>query len=59
VQLSEVQTDTVLKKTLRSGAIILTPSRVSLNENVKMTDGQIMTNAVSINGNGKITRYVS
>jgi bifunctional N-acetylglucosamine-1-phosphate-uridyltransferase/glucosamine-1-phosphate-acetyltransferase GlmU-like protein len=55
--LSEVQTDTVLKKALRSGSIILTPSRLSLNENVKMADGAIMTNAVSINGNGRITRY--
>jgi hypothetical protein len=55
--LSEVQTDTVLKKTLRSGSIILTPCRVSLNENVKMTDGQVITNAVSVNGNGRLTRY--
>lgn len=55
--LSEVQTDTVLKKTLRSGSIILTPARLSLNENVKMADGSIMTNGVSINGNGRITRY--
>jgi hypothetical protein len=57
VALSEVQTDTVLKKLLRSGAQIYTPARVSLNENVKLTDGSIMTNAVAINGNGKITRY--
>jgi hypothetical protein len=55
--LSEVQTDTVLKKTLRSGSIILTPCRVALNENVKMTDGQVITNSVSINGNGRLTRY--
>ena len=57
VALSEVQTDTVLKKTLKSGSIILTPCRVALNENVKMSDGQVITNAVSINGNGKISRY--
>ena len=55
--LSEVQTDTVLKKTLRSGAVILTPCRISLNENVKMQDGQILTNAVSVNANGRLTRY--
>lgn len=55
--LSEVQTDTILKKTLRSGVNIYTPCKVSLNENPKMTDGQIMTNAVSIDGNGRITRY--
>ena len=55
--LSEVQTDTILKKTLKSGVNIYTPCKVSLNENPKMTDGQIMTNAVSIDGNGRITRY--
>lgn len=55
--LSEVQTDTILKKTLRSGVNIYTPCKVSLNENVKMTDGQILTNAVSIDGNGRVTRY--
>jgi len=57
VALTEVQTDTVLKKTLKSGSLIFTPARVALNENVKMSDGQIMTNGVSINGNGRITRY--
>lgn len=57
VALSEVQTDTVLKKTLKSGSIILTPARLAINENVKLTEGSIMTNAVSINGNGRITRY--
>lgn len=55
--LSEVQTDTVLKKTLKSGAIIFTPCTIALNENVKLADGSIMTNMVSINGNGKISRY--
>lgn len=57
VSLSEVQTDTVLKKTLKSGSLIFTPCRVAINENVKMADGSIMTNGVSINGNGRITRY--
>lgn len=57
VALTDVQTDTVLKKTLKSGALIFTPCRVAINENVKMSDGSIMTNAVSINGNGRITRY--
>jgi hypothetical protein len=57
VALTEVQSDTLLKKTLKSGSIILTPSRIAINENVKMADGQILTNAVSINGNGRITRY--
>lgn len=57
VQLSEVQTDTVLKKTLKSGSTIYTPCRVAFNENVKLADGSIMTNTVSINGNGRLTRY--
>lgn len=57
VALSEVQTDTILKKSLKSGSLIFTPCRVAINENVKLTDGSIMTNAVSINGNGKLTRY--
>lgn len=57
--LTDVQTDTILKKTLKSGAIIMTPCRVAMNENVKLADGSIMTNAVSINGNGKITRYAA
>lgn len=57
VSLSEVQTDTVLKKTLKSGSAIYTPCRVAFNENVKLADGSIMTNTVSINGNGRLTRY--
>lgn len=57
--LSEVQTDTILKKTLKSGAMIFTPCTVALNENVKLADGSIMTNVVSINGNGRITRYAA
>jgi len=57
IALTEVQTDTVLKKTLKSGSMIFTPARIALNENVKMSDGQIMTNGVSVNGNGRITRY--
>jgi len=57
VALTEVQTDTLLKKTLKSGSMIFTPARIALNENVKMSDGSIMTNGVSINGNGRLSRY--
>lgn len=57
--LSEVQTDTVLKKTLKTGAMIFTPCRVAMNENVKLADGTIMTNMVSVSGNGRITRYAA
>lgn len=55
--LTEVQSDTILKKTLKTGVQIFTPCTVALNENPKMADGQVMTNAVSINGNGRVTRY--
>lgn len=55
--LSEVQTDTILKKTLKNGSIIFTPCTVALNENVKRQQGSIMTNMVSVSGNGRITRY--
>lgn len=55
--LSEVQSDTILKKTLKSGVTIYTPCTVAMNENVKMTDGSIMTNMVSVSGNGRLTRY--
>lgn len=55
--LTDVQSDTILRKTLRSGVMIFTPCTIALNENPKMADGQIMTNTVSVNGNGRITRY--
>jgi len=55
--LSDVQTDTLLKKTLKSGGIIYTPCTIALNENVKMGNSSIYTNMVSISGNGRITRY--
>lgn len=58
-QLSEVQTDTILKKTLKNGGVIYTPCTIALNENVRMADGQILTNTVSISGNGRITRYTA
>lgn len=57
--LTDVQTNTILKKTLKSGSIIFTPCRVALNENVKMNDGQINACTVSINANNRITRYAS
>lgn len=57
--LSEVQTDTIMKKTLKNGSVIYTPCTIALNENVRMADGQILTNTVSISGNGRITRYAA
>lgn len=55
--LSEVQTDTIFKKTCKNGKQIFTPCTIALNENIKTSDGSIMTNAVSVNGNGRITVY--
>lgn len=55
--LSDVQTNTILKKTLKTGSIILTPCTVALNENPKLSAGNIMTNTVSVSGNGRISRY--
>lgn len=57
--LSDVQTDTIVKKTLKSGVTIYTPCTVALNENPKLTSGSIMTNVVSVNGNGRISRYAA
>ncbi|WP_066339266.1 phage tail tube protein [Azohydromonas lata] len=59
VALTEVQSDTILKKTLKSGSIILTPSTIALNENVRMQDGQINRCVVSVAANNRVTRYQS
>ena len=55
--LTDVQTDTILKKLMKSGSIIFTPCTLALNENVQMTDGQINKCKVAIAGNNRITRY--
>ena len=57
--LTEVQTDTVLKITTRSGSPNYIPCTVALNENVQMTEGQINRVTVSFNGNNRSTRYAS
>ena len=59
VALTYVQTDTILKKTLKSGSIILTPCTIAINENVVMQDGQINRCNVAVSGNNRITRYAS
>lgn len=56
--LTQVQTDTILRKSLKSGSKIYTPCRVALNENPKDSGG-VYVCAVSINGNGRLTRYAS
>jgi hypothetical protein len=57
--LTDVQSDTILKKTLKSGSIILTPCTIALNENVRMQDGQINRCVVSVSASNRITRYAS
>ena len=59
VSLTDVQTDTILKKTLKSGSIILTPCTIAINENVIMQDGQINRCNVAVSGNNRITRYAT
>lgn len=49
--------DTVLRKTLKGGSIILTPCTIALNENVRMQDGQINRCVVSVSGTNRPTRY--
>ena len=57
--LTDAQTVTVLKKTMRSGSVIYTPGKVTLNENVKFQEGQINRCVVAFNASNRITRYAS
>jgi hypothetical protein len=57
--LTDVQTDTVLRVTTRSGQINLVPCTVALNESVSMNDGQINTVTAAFAGNNRLTRYAS
>lgn len=57
--LTEVQSDTVLRVTTRSGQINLVPCTAALNESVSMNDGQINTCTCAFNGNNRLTRYAS
>lgn len=57
--LTEVQTDTVLRVTTRSGQVNLVPCTVALNEAVQMNDGQINTVTAAFSGTNRLTRYAS
>lgn len=57
--LTEVQTDTVLRVVTRSGSVLLVPCTVALNESVSMQDGQINRVKASFNGNNRAVRYAS
>jgi len=56
---TDVQTDTVLKKVMKSGSIILVPCKIALNPNPTGSQNSIMVNRVSINGTNRVTRYAS
>lgn len=57
--LTEVQTDTILRSLAKSGSVSYLPCTVALNEEEKMQDGQIVTNTVAFSGNNRSTRYAS
>lgn len=59
VNLTNVQTDTVLKIVTRSGSIILVPCTVALNEAITFSDGKINSVKAQFNGNGRAVRYAS
>lgn len=58
-QLTDVQTDTVMKMRTRNGARLFLPCTVALNESVTLQSGQINSVTVVFNGNNRITRYGS
>lgn len=55
--LTDVQTDTVLKIQMRSGSLMFIPCTASLNESVTFSDGAINKVKVAFNGNARLTRY--
>jgi len=57
--LTEVQTDTVLKIVTRSGSLLLVPCTVALNEAVTLQDGQINKVKAQFAGNNRAVRYAS
>lgn len=57
--LTDVQTDTVRRITLKSGSQILLPCSLAMNEEVRMQDGRINHVLVDFSGNGRSTRYAS
>lgn len=57
--LTEVQTDTILKTVTKSGSFTLLSCKVALNEEVIMQDGNINSVKVDFSGNSKSVRYAS
>lgn len=57
--LTDNQTDTVLKMTLRSGARVYLPCTLAMNDMPQLQDGQINRIRVQFNGNNRHTRYAA
>lgn len=57
--LTDVQTDTIIRKVAKSGAVSLLPCTINLNEEEIEQDGQIVTVRVSVSGNARSTRYAA
>lgn len=57
--LTDVQTDTVLKIQMRSGSLMFIPCTVALNESVSFQDGSINKVKAAFNGSARLTRYQS
>ena len=55
--LTEVQTDTIVRKVAKSGATSYLPCTIALNEEEVEQDGQIVVCRVAISGNARSTRY--
>ncbi len=58
-ELTELQTNTILKVLTRSGSILLVPCTVALNESVSFQDGQINRVKVTFSGNNRGIRYAA
>lgn len=57
--LTDVQTDTILRTLAKSGAVTYLPCTVALNEEEQYQDDAIVSVRVSVSGNNKSTRYAS
>lgn len=58
-QLTDVQTDTIMRKVAKSGATSLLPCTINLNEEEIEQDGQIVVCRVAVSGNARSTRYAA
>lgn len=58
-QLTDVQTNTIMRKVAKSGATSLLPCTVNLNEEEIEQDGQIVVCRVAVSGNARSTRYAA